>query len=77
MTKETLQMIIEDNFTKAKHGDLHAIGVIAGAQAELKKIDKLEKDIAAWKQKFILVNKENVLLKSELKRIKLDQFFLG
>ena len=28
-------------------------------------IDKLEKEIAAWKQKFILVNKENVLLKSE------------
>jgi hypothetical protein len=45
MTRETLQMIIEDNFMKAKHGDLHAIGVIAGAQAELKKIDKLEKDI--------------------------------
>jgi len=35
-------------------------------------IDKLEKEIAAWKQKFILVNKENVLLKSELKRIKLE-----
>jgi len=45
MTRETLQMIIEDNFMKAKHGDLHAIGVIAGAQAELKKIDELEKDI--------------------------------
>ena len=45
MTRETLQMIIEDNIMKAKHGDLHAIGVIAGAQAELKKIDKLEKDI--------------------------------
>jgi hypothetical protein len=49
MTKETLQMIIEDNFTKAKHGDLHAIGVIAGAQAELKKIDTLEKDISFGK----------------------------
>ena len=36
------------------------------------RIDKLEKEIAAWKQKFILVNKENVLLKSELKRIKLE-----
>ena len=35
-------------------------------------IDKLEKEIAAWKQKFILVNKENILLKSELKRIKLE-----
>ena len=50
MTRETLQMIIEDNFMKAKHGDLHAIGVIAGAQAELKKIDELEKDIEfGWK----------------------------
>ena len=35
-------------------------------------IDTLQKEISAWKQKFILVNKENVLLKSELKRIKLE-----
>ena len=46
MTRETLEQIIADNHEKAKFGDLFAIDCILGAQAELKKIDKLEKNIA-------------------------------
>ena len=46
MTRETLEMIIADNYEKAKFGDSFAIGCILDAQTELKKIDKLEKNIA-------------------------------
>ena len=46
MTKETLAMILADNFEKAKHGDAFAISAIIGAQEELKKIKELEDRIA-------------------------------
>jgi hypothetical protein len=46
MTKETLAQIISDHFESAKRGDIHAIGVVATAQAELKKIEKIDNDIA-------------------------------
>ena len=46
MTKETLALIVADNFEKAKHGDAFAISAIIGANDELKKIEQLEKDIA-------------------------------
>ena len=46
MTKETLAMILADNFEKAKHGDTLAVSLILGAQEELKKIKELEDLIA-------------------------------
>ena len=46
MTKETLAMILADNFEKAKHGDALAVSLILGAQEELKKIKELEDIIA-------------------------------
>jgi len=46
MTKETLAMIVAENFEKAKHGDAFAISAIIGAQEELKKIKELEDRIA-------------------------------
>ena len=46
MTKETLALIVADNFEKAKYGDAFAISAIIGANDELKKIEQLEKDIA-------------------------------
>jgi hypothetical protein len=46
MTKETLAMILADNFEKAKYGDAFAVSAILGAQEELKKIEELEGLIA-------------------------------
>ena len=46
MTKETLALIISDNFEQAKRGDAFAISAIIGANDELEKIKQLEKDIA-------------------------------
>jgi hypothetical protein len=46
MTKETLAMIVAENFEKAKHGDVFAISAVIGAQEELKKIEELEDRIA-------------------------------
>ncbi len=46
MTKETLAMIVAENFEKAKHGDVFAISAVIGAQEELKKIEDLEDRIA-------------------------------
>ena len=46
MTKETLAMILADNFEKAKYGDAFAVSAILGAQEELKKIEELEDLIA-------------------------------
>ena len=46
MTKETLAMIVAENFEKAKHGDVFAISAVIGAQDELKKIQELEDRIA-------------------------------
>ncbi len=46
MTKETLALILADNFEKAKHGDAFAISAIIGAQEELKKIEELKEKIA-------------------------------
>ena len=49
MTKETLALIVSDNFEKAKRGDAYAISAIIGAQDELEKIAKLEADMAFGK----------------------------
>ena len=49
MTKETLAMIVSQNWESAKRGDAFAISAIIGAQDELKKIEQLEKDIAFGK----------------------------
>ena len=46
MTKETLAMILADNFEKAKHGDALAVSAILGAQEALKEIEELEDIIA-------------------------------
>jgi hypothetical protein len=46
MTKETLAMILADNFEKAKYGDAFAVSAILDAQEELKKIKELEDLIA-------------------------------
>ena len=46
MTKETLAMIVAENFEKAKWGDLFAVSTILAAKAELKKIEELENLIA-------------------------------
>ena len=46
MTKETLAMIVAENFEKAKHGDAFAISAIIGAQQALKEIQELEDKIA-------------------------------
>jgi|TARA_R110000851_G_scaffold65407_1_gene148565 hypothetical protein len=46
MTKETLALIVADNFEKAKYGDALAVSTILGAQEELKKIEELESIIA-------------------------------
>ena len=49
MTKETLALIVSDNFEKAKFGDAFAISAIIGANDELDKIAKLEADMAFGK----------------------------
>jgi len=46
MTKETLALIVSENWESAKHGDAFAISAIIGAQDELKKIEELEDRIA-------------------------------
>jgi len=46
MTKETLAMIVAENWESAKRGDAFAISAIIGAQDELKKIQELEDRIA-------------------------------
>tara|TARA_R110000824_G_scaffold233677_2_gene421994 strand:+ start:3483 stop:3656 length:174 start_codon:yes stop_codon:yes gene_type:complete len=46
MTKETLALIVAENFEKAKWGDAFAVSAILGAQEELKKIEELENIIA-------------------------------
>ena len=46
MTKETLALILADNFEKAKYGDLFAVSTILAAKEELKKIEELENLIA-------------------------------
>jgi len=49
MTKETLNQIVSDHWESAKRGDAFAISAIIGAQDELKKIAKLEADMAFGK----------------------------
>ena len=49
MTKETLALIVYENFEKAKFGDAFAISAIIGANDELDKIAKLEADMAFGK----------------------------
>jgi len=49
MTKETLAMIVSENWESAKRGDAFAISAIIGAQDALKQIEKLEKDRAFGK----------------------------
>ena len=49
MTKETLAQIVSENWESAKRGDAFAISAIIGAQDELKKIAKLEADMAFGK----------------------------
>lgn len=46
MTKETLAMIVAENFEKAKWGDALAVSTILGAQEALKEIEELEDIIA-------------------------------
>tara|TARA_Y100001938_G_scaffold130407_1_gene186339 strand:- start:162 stop:317 length:156 start_codon:yes stop_codon:yes gene_type:complete len=40
MTKETLSMIISENWEAAKRGDAFAISAVIGAQAAMKEIEE-------------------------------------
>ena len=45
MTKETLAMILSENWEAAKRGDAFAISAIIGAQAAMKEIEESKKKI--------------------------------
>ena len=49
MTKETLSMIISENWEAAKRGDAFAISAVIGAQAAMKEIEDSKSQVLAQK----------------------------
>ena len=50
MTKETLSMIISENWEAAKRGDAFAISAVIGAQAAMKKLKNKPLTSYKWRQ---------------------------